>query len=206
MDCALNEEWRKVPGLSRYSASNLGRIRRDVRIYRSDPGVIAQSATKAGHMKVSVVTDEGRYRTTHAHVLVAAAFHGPRPDGFVTRHMNGNGADNRPENLAYGTGVDNAADALSHGTQVRGSRQHLAVLSEMQVRHLKLLRVEQGCSMNKLAALFEVSKSTVFDILKGRTWGHVEPTGDIRRQHLIELAPGERKTSAGRTERLWRLC
>ena len=29
---------------------------------------------------------------------------------------------------------------------------------------------------------------------------------ELQDQHLIEIAPGERKTSSGRTERLWRLA
>lgn len=201
---AQAEVWRPIPGLSRYSVSSLGRVRRDARIYRCQPGILKQHRNQHGHKIVAVVLDDGRYQTKTVHSLVASAFLGRRPEGFVTRHLNGDGSDNRPENLSYGTHKDNAADAIAHGTQVRGSRQHLAVLTEMQVRRLKLMRIEQGVSMDRLAVLFEVHKSTVFDILKGRTWGHVEPVGDIRHSRGA-IDDGERKTSSGRAERLWRL-
>lgn len=50
------------------------------------------------------------------HHLVAEAFLGPRPEGLLIRHLNGDGGDNRAENLAYGTHAENAADAIRHGT------------------------------------------------------------------------------------------
>jgi hypothetical protein len=50
------------------------------------------------------------------HALVLLAHTGPRPEGMVVRHLNGDPADNRLANLAYGTYVENQADAVRHGT------------------------------------------------------------------------------------------
>lgn len=180
MESNLNEEWRKLPGFSRYSVSNLGNARRDVLIYRAKPALLSISRTPEDYAKVALVDDEGRYRTCLMHSLVAAAFLGKRQARQVVRHLNGYGGDNRLENLSYGSYQDNVADSILHGTQIRGSRQHLSVLTEMQVHELKLLRINQGLTMKRLAAMFEVNASTVFDILKGRTWAHVDPVGDIR--------------------------
>ena len=198
-----DEEWRKCPSFSHYSVSNTGKVRRDVKLYRVKPGLLAINRSPENYPRVALVSDDGSYCSRTIHSLVAEAFIGPRPEGQVVRHLNGDGGDNRPENLAYGSFKDNVADSIRHGTQVRGSRQHLAVLSEMQVRQLKLLRINTGMTMAKLGLLFEVTKSTVFDILKGRTWTHVEPVGDIRKRDLVQPHQQTRKTATGRRERLW---
>lgn len=50
------------------------------------------------------------------HRLVAIVFHGPCPEGMVCRHLNGNPADNRADNLRWGTHLENSMDAWRHGT------------------------------------------------------------------------------------------
>lgn len=49
------------------------------------------------------------------HILVADAFHGPRPDGLIVLHGNDDGHDNRAVNLRYGSYVENNADAVTNG-------------------------------------------------------------------------------------------
>ena len=58
--------------------------------------------------------------------LVAFAFIGPRPDGNVVRHLDGNKDNNRADNLAYGTHQDNADDDRRLGVR-RGYRIEQAV-------------------------------------------------------------------------------
>lgn len=96
-------EWRKVPGLP-VEASDLGEIR--------DLGAVHPRKTRkpnSGYLRVRV-----QGKTIKVHVLVAAAFHGPRPDGLETRHRNGDSLDNRPENLCYGTHAENMTDLSEH--------------------------------------------------------------------------------------------
>lgn len=65
-----------------------------------------------GHLKVQI--EDGRRRFVHQ--LVAESFLGERPDGADVRHLNGNPADNRVENLTYGTRSENVLDSVRHGT------------------------------------------------------------------------------------------
>lgn len=177
----MTEQWRKVPGYSRYSASSDGRVRRDVSMSTKPPGLLKIWHHKeTGYGKVTMTSDDGKSSSLSLHVVVAAAFLGPRPSGMVTRHRDGNGANNAAANLCYGTHAENVRDAIEHGTQVRGNRQHLARLDEEAVAALKRQFIA-GATMPNLAARFGVTKSTVFDIAKGRTWMHVEPSGDLRR-------------------------
>lgn len=55
-------------------------------------------------------------KMTMVHVLVAAAFLGPRPDGMQVRHADGDRFNNHLSNLCYGTSKDNTDDAIRHGT------------------------------------------------------------------------------------------
>jgi hypothetical protein len=50
------------------------------------------------------------------HQLVCEAFNGARPEGAITRHLDGDRTNNVPENLAWGTCTENNLDAVTHGT------------------------------------------------------------------------------------------
>lgn len=58
-------------------------------------------------------------RTVRVHRLVAAAWL-PRLGGYLIRHLNGDGTDNRVVNLLRGTDSENLRDQYAHGT--RGPR------------------------------------------------------------------------------------
>ncbi len=63
-----------------------------------------------GYLTVKI---QGKPRTVHR--LVLEAFVGPCPPGMQCRHLDGNPANNRLENLAWGTHAENAADKIRHG-------------------------------------------------------------------------------------------
>ncbi|MGV8972266.1 MAG: HNH endonuclease [Rhodoglobus sp.] len=68
-----------------------------------------------GYLNVDLYLNGSRQiRTVHS--LIAETFLGPRPDGHLVRHLNGNALDNRIENLQYGTPSENAYDSVAHGT------------------------------------------------------------------------------------------
>lgn len=115
-----DDEWRPIPGFSGYEASDQGRVR--TRGQR--PRVLKQRVSRMGYLNVSVRRDGGSQAGQNVHVLVAAAFHGPRPAGLVTRHLDGVQTNNIPSNLAYGTQSENILDAVRHGTHPSKPRTH----------------------------------------------------------------------------------
>lgn len=125
------EEWRPIPGHSAYEASSLGRIRsipratvRSDGVTRRFPAkVLAPSLFAGKYQKVSF-SESGRVTTHSVHVLVALAFHGPRPAGLHVCHGRRGSLDNRPSNLRYGTPADNARDTVEHGMHFRTWRTH----------------------------------------------------------------------------------
>lgn len=123
------EVWADIPGYEgQYQASDAGRVRSLPRVVNKGNGVpmrrrgqiMKPAVHKTGYLTVCL---PGR-RTFKVHLLVLAAFVGPRPDGMVTRHLNGIPVDCRLVNLAYGTQAKNVADTMAHGTHRQASQTH----------------------------------------------------------------------------------
>lgn len=118
------EEWRPIPGFPDYEASSLGQIRSLPRVVMRSNGapqtirgrIMSQRPDSRGLYPCVDVIVDGERHTVKVHRLVGPAFFGPLPDGLQTRHLNGNGFDNRVENLRYGTHAENMQDAIQHGT------------------------------------------------------------------------------------------
>jgi hypothetical protein len=73
---------------------------------------------RRGHLAIWLGRDDQRF----VHRLVLQAFVGPCPEGMECRHLDGNSANNRLENLAWGTCSENSADMVKHGRAGRGRR------------------------------------------------------------------------------------
>lgn len=125
------EQWRSVPGFPGYAVSDTGRVRSLARVvYRRDgrrhtvtESVLATPPNDDGYPHVTLHRP-GERRTVAVHLLVAAAFHGPRPAGLEVRHLNGDPADNRAANLAYGTHAENMRDRVRHGRHPHARKTH----------------------------------------------------------------------------------
>lgn len=104
------ETWRPIPSLPGYEASDLGRIRS---YRRQAPHILS---TPVGALGYPVISPHGT--PIRVHSLILEAFEGPRPEGLVTRHIDGDKTNNRLSNLKRGTSQENIADAIGHGTHV----------------------------------------------------------------------------------------
>lgn len=167
-------EIKPIPGCEGYGATADGRIityRRPG--YWGKPSLVSQQTTMSGHRKVTIRVDNTPVTRT-VHQFVIAAWRGPSPGpGYVIRHLNGDPADNRIENLSWGTRRENALDAVRHGTHPSGERHPIAKLTEDQVRDAKR-RMAYGESGNALAKELGVSRQAMYNIRNGKTWAHVE--------------------------------
>ena len=112
------ENWLPVVGYEGlYEVSDLGRVRS----LRS--GHLLKMATNRGYPRVGLNKD-GNARAVRVHILVAAAFIGPRPDGQEVCHANGVKTDNRVTNLRYDTHAENNRDIVRHGHHFRQQTDH----------------------------------------------------------------------------------
>lgn len=113
----ISEEWRPIPGYNGvYEVSNLGNVRSWTKA--SGGKLLKPRVSDKGYRYVDLRVHAWRNGSPRRkiHHLVALAFHGPRPEGTLVCHDDGNPANNQASNLKYGTASDNALDAIRHGT------------------------------------------------------------------------------------------
>ncbi len=124
---------------------------------------------KQGYLRFNIYRGNQRWTQHGVHAAVCVAFHGPRPEGQLVRHLDGNPGNNQAENLAWGTSLDNEADKIRHGRSLTGTRHHQAKLTEDDVRHI----CSSGMTGRALALNYGVTESTVSAIRKRKTWTHI---------------------------------
>ena len=170
-----DEEWRPVVGYEGiYEVSDLGRVRCSAAGRGRVAGrVLKQSPrNEKGYLRVNLWNSTQRNRFVHH--IVAEAFVGPRPDGCLVLHTNGNATDNRAENLRYGSHADNSADAKRHGTfrpgHVSGEAHGAAKLTAEIVRQLRTISAPNFAA---LAQEHGVDEGAIRQAIKGRTWKNV---------------------------------
>ena len=103
------EVWKPISDFPRYEVSNMGRVRsnccKDGRKVRY---VFKAYLRSNGYLCVDLSISGRKSRKVMAvHRLVARAFIGERPEGYVIDHINGDRWDNRVQNLRYVTCSEN---------------------------------------------------------------------------------------------------
>jgi hypothetical protein len=112
-------DWKTVPGCQGVWASTEGAIWQEpvpgIRVRR--PGLRHQSRSSAGYLRACVIRTAGSRIVAvglGVHVLVALAFHGPRPTpNHVPDHIDNNPGNNRATNLEWVTASENKRRAWS---------------------------------------------------------------------------------------------
>lgn len=161
------ERWLPVVGWEDiYSVSDKGRIRteKNGHIHKMTPDI-------HGYLKTTL-SKRPRVICRSIHSLVAAAFIGPRPDGYQVNHKNGVKTDNRVENLEYCTLQEN----LIHADKVLdvkrlGERHGMATLTEQMV--LSIRKNIHDLSQRELAEMYGVHCSLIYQIQNRIVWTHL---------------------------------
>ena len=122
MDDISENQWVYIPGFSGYRANALGEIR-GLRRRGCDGRVLTPHVDRGGYPCVTLYGDNGVRKTFRVHNVIALVFHGPRPEGLVTRHLDGDQMNNVPSNLAYGTYSENAFDQVAHGKHAEATKE-----------------------------------------------------------------------------------
>jgi|JI10StandDraft_1071094.scaffolds.fasta_scaffold08998_15 hypothetical protein len=172
------EEWRQIPGLPSYEASDLGRIRS----LKSGRGVInpighvlSSCPDLKGYQLVNCRID-GMSRTQRVHRLIARAFIGEIPNGHQINHINGKKDDNRLVNLEIVSPSQNLRhrhEVLKIDIKWRGSRHGLSKLTESNVKKIRA-RHQQGELLASLAKAYGVTTGTISAAIHRKTWTHVD--------------------------------
>lgn len=111
--------WQQIPGFEDYEASDQGQIRR---AGQEQPKKLTDGVR--GYLTTGLTSRTGVHKVIPVHQLVAAAFLGPRPEGWHTCHNNGDKHDNRIENLRYDTKLNNMLDEVRAGRHMHSRKTH----------------------------------------------------------------------------------
>ncbi len=125
------EEWRPVTGYEGlYEVSSFGRVKIVDRIVGGNGGSrfmrrghLKRQSNRSGYRYVHLAKD-GVKAQAPVHALVLGAFVGPRPDGTVGCHSDGNPSNNHFANLRWDTRANNGLDTVRHGTHPMAGKTH----------------------------------------------------------------------------------
>lgn len=181
-------EYRDIPGYPGYRAGSDGSVwtawkkgaagkgagRGKTRLYISSEWVRIRAKCRLGeYPMVGLKRPSVKMVSLPLHRIVLLAFVGPRPDGAVCRHLDGNKHNNALCNLVYGTQKENAQDAIRHGTFAHGETHCCAKLNSDSVRAIRA-EVLAGTTLDVLAARYQVNRNAIWLAATRKTWKHVE--------------------------------
>jgi hypothetical protein len=171
MSC-IQEEWKPVLGFEGYyEASSLGRIMRVGDVWgRPVRRIIKPSIKKSGYCYVSLSAVDRRV-DARVHVLVMAAFNGPRPVNCVINHIDADKTNNALLNLEYVTQQKNLEHSVALGRMGKGSLSGNAKLTESDV--LTIRQLQGRISQVEIARRFGITNSAVSCIHTRKTWTHI---------------------------------
>ncbi len=139
---------------------------------RPYPFMVSESIGSNGYPFIAFMVGVVK-KTMPVHILVCSAFNGSKPDGLVTRHLDGDKSNNNPKNLCWGTFTENEADKRRHGRTAFGERQGIAKLTDEAVKIIRA-SIPYGLWNSKDAAIvFGVTPSRINAIARGIGWKHI---------------------------------
>ncbi len=112
----------------------------------------------------------GTGREDYAHRVAWEMVNGPIPKGFLVCHECDVRNCVNPDHLFLGTTKDNVRDSIAKGRFTRGERQWNSRLTETAVRSIR----SSSRPPVELAEEYDVTESTIYNVLSRRTWKHVE--------------------------------
>jgi hypothetical protein len=114
----------------------------------------------------------GKAHTRRVSRIVIEVFVGPRPDGMICCHNDGNPQNNHISNLRWDTYQANCEDAVRYGTAPIGDRHPQRKLHAADIP-LIFAAHESGDSQARIGRTFGVSYHTIGKILRRETWKHI---------------------------------
>lgn len=163
------ECWKQIADFPDYFISDHGRVASlrsgEARLMKGGPGT-----SPMRYLRVTLTRTDGKKFARNIHVLVAEAFHGPRPDGMWALHRNGDVADCSAGNVYWGTPQDNSDDRVAHGRSGPGEKNPNVKLDRAKVALIRDKYADGDATQAQLAAEFGVRQAHVSRILDGRSW------------------------------------
>ena len=183
---ALAEEiWMQIEGFEGYfSISSFGNVRSETRtiphkrfgevILQGKPIIPTETKSVSNVYCLVSFAKEAKQKMFLVHRLVALTFI-ENPDNLPSvNHIDGNGLNNRLDNLEWTSPSNNTLHAYKVGLAKgkRGETNSGSKLTEENVRQIRNLITEKTYSQAKIAKMFGVVPMAISDIKLGKTWKH----------------------------------
>lgn len=182
----VKEIWKDIPEFKgHYQASTLGRFRSVKRIINQKTSkgngfhdrvmkgkIITPFFWKDGYVTVML----GRKKTCSAHRIIAQTFIANPKNKPQVNHINGKKHDNRVNNLEWVTQSENEIHSISIGLRnpFRGKHNPKVILNEKKIRLIREdCKLRRYGDLTRNARKFNVSPTTILDILTGKSWSYV---------------------------------
>lgn len=164
----MQEEWRAVVGWEGlYEVSSLGKVK-SIRNNK----LLKCFEDKLGRQQCTLsVNNKQNYCRVHR--LVAQAFIPNPEDKPFINHIDNNPANNDVKNIEWCTPLENMLhkSKQGRGNQVSGEKHPAHKLTTLEVIEIKeLLKLKSYIEVGKL---FNINRTTIYDILKNKTWKHI---------------------------------
>lgn len=129
------------------------------------------------YFMVNLFRNRKRYNF-YVHHLVLETFVELRPPGMECRHLDGNPANNRLENLRWGTHKENGQDSIRHKTHIGkrvniGSQHGMAKLTEQDVRMIVYMWRIKLFKQWEIAEIYKIGQDEVSRIVNKKSWKHI---------------------------------
>lgn len=157
-----------IPGYSAYEISEDGVVVPKNPLNGRGAAGMLSHPNHEGYLQLSLRGDDGEKHTVTVHGIMARAFLGVRPHGFVVNHKDGDKTNCHKSNLEYITPSENNLHAYKNGL---ATRTNAKLTVEGVERILDL--IDAGMKNGDIAKAYGVSVSTVHLIRHGARWGSV---------------------------------
>lgn len=171
----MEEIWKDIIGYEGlYQISNLGNVKSLPRKHSPKNKILKPSLNNKGYLIIKLCKNK-KHNQKKMHRLIASAFI-PNPENKPQiNHIDCVKTNNSIPNLEWCTAKENIVHAeknklLYHPT---GSDQWMSKLSEKDVLNIRLEYSSRVFGYNKLAKKYNVSRMTIRDIIKRRSWTHI---------------------------------
>lgn len=165
----MKEIWKSIEGYEgRYEISSKGRVKSLPKNGRNKalimkPNISGKQKYRTGYCRIGLTSEDGIETRILVHRLVAKAFI-PNPENKPqVNHLNGNGVDNRVENLQW---VDNTRNCL-HAFETKlnkhqGENHENARFTTREVAFIRFL-FENDCNISRvqISKFYKVSRSSI---------------------------------------------
>lgn len=172
-------KWNPIPSLNgKYEASRQGEIRNS-----QTKKVLKQQINLFGYYILTVRPEPNKTINIRVHQVVAEAFLGKRPKGYVVNHIDGNKQNNYVDNLEYVTPRENNIHALRKGLRKpanmknfspKGESHYRASINEEIVKEILRLHKEEHLGERRIAKRLNISVGVVGNIVRNRSWKHIK--------------------------------